>query len=86
MLAYEPNAVEQYGAGRGVSYGSLYTYDARVPLLIHGSQFRAVVDETPVESIDIAATLARALRVAPPSSTTGRVLESAFAPDVKGGR
>jgi Type I phosphodiesterase / nucleotide pyrophosphatase len=84
MLAYEPNAVERYGAGRGLSYGSLYNYDVQTPLLLYGSQFRAVAEEDAVESVDIAPTLARALRVAPPSSSSGRVLSAAFAPDVKG--
>jgi hypothetical protein len=37
-----------------------------------------------VEPVDIAPTLARALRVAAPSSSTGRVLGEVFAPDKKG--
>ena len=86
MLAYQPNTVERYGAGRGISYGSLYNYDVQTPLLFYGSQFRAVIDEDPVDSVDIAPTLARALRVAAPSANAGRVLSGAFAPDVKGGK
>jgi hypothetical protein len=86
MLAYEPNAVEEYGAGRGISYGSLYNYDIQTPLLFHGSQFRARTLEYPVEPVDIAPTLARALRVAAPSSSIGRVLGDVFAPDKKGER
>ncbi len=86
MLAYEPNVVEHYGAGRGISYGSLYNYDVQVPLLFFGSQFRATVEEAPVSSVDIAPTLARALNVAAPSSNAGRVLGAAFAPDSKGGK
>ena len=84
MLAYEPKAVEEYGAGRGISYGSLYNYDVQTPLLFYGSQFRARTIERPVEPVDIAPTLARALRVAAPSSSTGRVLGDVFAPDKKG--
>jgi predicted AlkP superfamily pyrophosphatase or phosphodiesterase len=84
MLAYEPNAVEEYGAGRGISYGSVYNYDVQTPLLFHGSQFRARTAEGPVEPVDIAPTLARALRVTTPSSSTGRVLGDVFAPDKKG--
>jgi hypothetical protein len=84
MLGYEPNAVEEYGAGRGISYGSLYNYDVQTPLLFYGSQFRARTVERPVEPVDIAPTLARALRVAAPSSSTGRVLGDVFAPDKKG--
>ena len=81
MLAYEPGAVEDYGGGRGVSYGSLYNYDVQTPLLFYGSQFRPVAVETPVEAVDIAPTLARALRVAAPSSSMGRVLGTVFAPE-----
>jgi hypothetical protein len=84
MLAYEPKAVEEYGAGRGISYGSLYNYDVQTPLLFYGSQFVARAVERPVEPVDIAPTLARALRVAAPASSTGRVLGDVFAPDKKG--
>src|SRR5262249_5057353 len=48
MLAYEPNAVERYGTGRGISYGSLYNYDVQTPLLFYGPQFRARMVESPV--------------------------------------
>ena len=78
MLSYQPEYVEEYGSGRGVSYGSLYNYDIKVPLCFYGPQFRAGVFETPVESVDLAPTLARAIGVAPPSSTAGRVLGEAF--------
>ena len=83
MLAYEPNAVERYGAGLGISYGSLYNYDVQTPLLLFGPQFRARTIETAVDSVDIAPTLARALHVAKPSSSSGRVLGEVFAADVK---
>jgi hypothetical protein len=86
MLAYEPNAVERFGSGRGISYGSLYNYDAQTPVIFYGSQFRATVEEAPIEPVDIAPTLARALHTAAPSSSAGRVLSAAFAPDVKGGK
>ena len=84
MLAYEPKAVEHYGAGRGISYGSLYNYDVQIPLLLYGPQFRARAIESPVDAVDIAPTLARAMRVAAPSSTSGRVLGEVFVPDAKG--
>ncbi|MBI3471368.1 MAG: alkaline phosphatase family protein [Candidatus Solibacter usitatus] len=79
MLAYQPNLVEEAGAGRGVSYGSLYGYDTRVPLIFYGEPFRAQTLEGAVETVDIAPTLARAMRVAPPSSSVGHVLAQAFA-------
>jgi hypothetical protein len=79
MLSYRPEYVEDYGQGRGISYGSLYNYDVRVPLCFYGPQFRAGVFDLPVQSVDLAPTLARALGVAAPSSSTGRVLGEALA-------
>jgi hypothetical protein len=79
MLSYQPEYIEDYGVGRGISYGSLYNYDIRTPLCFYGPQFRAAVFEPSVEAIDLAPTLARAMGVAPPSSSSGRVLGEAFA-------
>jgi len=78
MLSYQPEYIEDTGSGRGISYGSLYTYDTKVPLCFYGPQFRAGVFESPVESVDLAPTLARAVGVEPPSSSSGRVLGEAF--------
>ena len=78
MLSYQPEYVEEFGSGRGISYGSIYDYDTKVPLCFFGPQFRAGVFESPVESVDVAPTLARAIGVAPPSSSMGRVLGEAF--------
>jgi hypothetical protein len=80
MLGYRPEYVEDFGAGRGVSYGSLYNYDARVPLFFYGPQFRAGVFESPVEAVDVAPTLARVMGIAEPSSAVGRVLSEALVP------
>jgi hypothetical protein len=80
MFSYAPGWVEDFGAGRGISYGSLYNYDCRVPLIFYGWQFRARTFEEPVEAVDIAPTIARATGLAYPSSTTGRVLGEAFEP------
>jgi hypothetical protein len=79
MLSYRPEYVESFGLGRGVSYGSLYNYDTRVPLCLYGPQFRGGQFEQTVEAVDFAPTLARALGVAPPSSSTGRILGEALA-------
>jgi hypothetical protein len=78
MLAYGPEYVEDYGQGRGVSYGSLYNYDSRVPLIFFGAPFGVDLFEMPVESIDLAPTLARVAGTAWPSSSTGRVLGEAL--------
>ena len=77
MLSYKPEYVEDYGAGRGISYGSLYNYDARVPLFLYGPPFRPGVYERTVESIDVAPTLATTAGIALPSSSTGTVLAQA---------
>jgi len=78
MISYQPDYVEDFGQGRGISYGSLYNYDIQVPLCFYGSQFRAGSYEGPVESVDLAPTLARAMHVAEPSSSVGRVLGEVF--------
>jgi hypothetical protein len=80
MLSYKPEYVEDYKQGRGISYGSLYNYDVRVPLFFFGPQFRAGVYDLPVDSTDVAPTLARLIGVDQPSSCTGRVLSEAFVP------
>ena len=79
MLSYRPEYVEDYSRGRGVSYGSLYNYDAHVPLFLYGPQFRAGVFDKTVEAVDVAPTLARTMGVAEPSSSIGRVLSEALA-------
>jgi len=79
MLAYQPEYIEDYGFDRGISYGSLYNYDIQTPLCFYGPQFRPGVYESPVQSVDLAPTLARAAGVGPPSSSSGRVLGEAFA-------
>lgn len=79
MLAYGPDYVEDYGVARGISYGSFYNYDTRVPLILYGAPFEAQTFETTVESVDVAPTLARVAGTAWPSSATGRVLGEALA-------
>ncbi len=78
MLSYGPEYVEDYGTGRGISYGSLYNYDSRVPLIFYGAPFESAEFETAVESVDLAPTLARVAGMAWPSSSTGRVLGEAL--------
>lgn len=78
MLSYQPGDVEDYGAGRGVSYGSLYSYDTRVPLFLYGAQFGRKVIERSIEVVDLAPTIARAAGIGYPSSSAGEVLAEAF--------
>ena len=79
MLSYEPGAVEDFGAGRGVSYGSLYDYDTRAPLFLYGPQFGRKIIERAIETVDLAPTIARAAGIEMPSSATGEVLGEAYA-------
>jgi hypothetical protein len=79
MLSYAADFVEDYGQKRGISYGSLYNYDVRVPLFLYGPSFRSGSFETSIELVDVAPTLARVLGVASGSSSVGRVLGEALA-------
>jgi hypothetical protein len=79
MLSYKPGYVEDYGQGRGISYGSLYNYDVRVPLCFYGPPFRTGIYTGAVESVDLAPTLAHVLGLAEPASAEGRVLTEALA-------
>ena len=81
MLAYLPDCVEDTGAGRGISYGSLYNYDASVPLFLYGGPFRKRVIEREVHAVDVAPTLARVAGISLPSSAIGRVLGEALGPE-----
>jgi hypothetical protein len=84
MLSYGPETVEESGALRGISYGSFYTYDTRVPLFLYGTQFGAQVIERSIEAVDLAPTVARAAGLGVPSSSTGAVLGDAFAEEKRG--
>jgi predicted AlkP superfamily pyrophosphatase or phosphodiesterase len=79
MIAYAPGVSEDFAGGRGVSYGSIYNYDTRVPLLFFGPQFRAAEIEDPVELTAVAPTLCRALGAELPSTSSGQILGAAFA-------
>src|SRR5205085_2110502 len=68
MFSYPAGYIEEYGSGRGVSYGSIYNYDTRVPLIFYGAQYRPYTSQTSIECVDIAPTLARSLGVPLPSS------------------
>ena len=79
MLSYEPETMEDFGGGRGVSYGSLYNYDTQTPLFLYGPQFGRKLLEHAIETVDLAPTVARAAGIGAPSSATGRVLAEAYA-------
>jgi hypothetical protein len=80
MLAYAPEYVEAYGE-RGISYGSLYNYETRVPLIFFGRAFRSHAAESPCRLVDVAPTVAHLMGSPPPAAAVGRVLYDSFAPD-----
>ena len=65
-----------FGSSTSVTtHGSPHPYDTNVPILIYGPQWvKAGRVDARVEVVDIAPTLARLLRVAPPSASEGRLL------------
>jgi predicted AlkP superfamily pyrophosphatase or phosphodiesterase len=64
----------------GTSHGSPWNYDSHVPLILMGPGIRAGTYYRPARVNDIAPTLAALLGVAPPSGSSGRILEEALAP------
>jgi len=77
MLSYRPEYVEDYGQGRGISYGSLYAYDVRVPLGFYGPQFRAGCSNRRSRAWTWRPRWPAPWRAAP-SSSVGRVLGEAL--------
>ena len=62
-------------------HGSPWPYDSHIPLLFHGrAHVRPGVIDAQVSQQDIAPTLASLLDIAPPATTTGRVLSEALQP------
>jgi hypothetical protein len=86
MLSYLPGYLEDTGETRGVSFGSLYNYDVRVPAIFWGPGFSDQDFEDRIAAVDVAPTLARVLDVAAPSSSVGRVLAEVFTSGMPGPR
>lgn len=63
------------GNNTGTTHGSPYPYDTHVPILLYGPRWVGVgpVQER-VEVVDIAPTLSRILKIAPPAQSEGRRL------------
>jgi hypothetical protein len=60
-------------------HGSPWPYDTSIPLLFHGGRFvKAGAQSVNAVQQDVAPTLAALLGVAPPATTTGRVLREAL--------
>ena len=79
-LVYEPFFAEDFGGGRGTTWGSYYRYDTDVPLILRGAGFRPGRYHAVADAADIAPTLSTWLGIAQPSSATGKVLADALLP------
>lgn len=77
QVVLEPFALLDAERG-GTTHGSPYTYDQHVPLIFFGPAFRPGVYPEKVSPLDLAATLAAALRITPPARATGQVLTQAL--------
>jgi predicted AlkP superfamily pyrophosphatase or phosphodiesterase len=64
---------------KGTSHGTPWNYDSHVPVILMGPGLRAGTYYRTSQVNDIAPTLAALLGVEPPSGSSGRVLEEAFA-------
>ncbi len=67
-----------WGAGLYATHGSPHDYDARVPIIFFGAQFRAGMHQQTVRVVDMAPTLARALGVTPLERLDGVTLNAAL--------
>lgn len=77
FIVLDPFAVAVSGE-TGSTHGTVWSYDAQVPLILWGEAFRPGVYATPVEPIDLAPTLAVALGLTPPSGSQGKPLTTAL--------
>lgn len=73
MLNLMPGWIEQRDRCRSHS-GSMYGYDTRVPLLIHGGGIAHLRSEEPVEMTSVAPTLARLTGIPEPAASEGTPL------------
>ena len=75
-LVRAPYALDR--AYEAADHGSPWTYDAQVPLVLHGPPFRPGVYRQRTDLTDVAPTLANILGITPPAMATGRVLAEAL--------
>ncbi len=78
FLILDPFAVPS-GGETETTHGSPWSYDASVPLIFWGSQFRSGTIDIPCQPIDLVPTLAAALGLNVPSGSTGTPLAVALA-------
>ncbi len=77
FLILDPYAVP-VESETGTTHGSPWNYDAQVPLILWGAAFKPGTYAGPTQPIDLAATIAVALRLTQPSGAQGRPLVEAL--------
>jgi arylsulfatase A-like enzyme len=78
MQPYFYNASVRYA-----THGTPYDYDAHIPVLFMGPMFIPGRYDAPINSVDVAPTLAAALRLTPTEPLDGRVLTNVLRPDYR---
>lgn len=74
-----------WGRSRSATHGSPNEVDARVPVMFLGPAFVTGHYDTPARTVDLTATLAEALGIAPTEVIDGRALREALVGDVRTG-
>ena len=80
QIEYEGPGASAFATSHGTPWG----YDAHVPLLLWGAGVAPATVSRPVETIDVAPTIAALLGVAPPARATGKVLAEVRRVDAAG--
>ncbi len=81
VLALTAAPFHYWGRGRTATHGSPHEYDARVPIMFLGPAFATGHYDAPARTVDLVATLAAALHVAPTEPIDGRALLEALVGD-----
>jgi arylsulfatase A-like enzyme len=73
-VVFKPYGAMPAGKGYVAGHGSPYDYDRRVPILFYGDGIPAQERPLPIETVDIAPSLAHVLGLTPPVAVDGRCL------------
>jgi predicted AlkP superfamily pyrophosphatase or phosphodiesterase len=76
----QPGTAAAAARGYTAGHGSPYDYDRRVPILFYGAGIPAQERPLPIDTVDIAPTLAHVLGFTPPTAVDGRCLTLAGFP------
>lgn len=76
MLIPNPGTIS--GKRTGTTHGSGFSYDTHVPIIFYGNGIKKGTSKKRYEITDIAPTIANLLRIEPPNSTTGKIIEEVF--------